>query len=197
MSKKAYIIGGIITALSAVGFFAYRKIKSFLDNFDFEFNGKSGLKIKGISGVSGLNFLLGFTLINPSSLQIKVKKYLASLYIWDGTQWVFSGKVNTPIDFIIKKGKTSIEVPFTLKLLSLPFARIPDLLNGKPVKYKLENTFKAMGFSFKEDFEGEISIPSTVTSIMQSLNLIKGIGGAPKEIAYSKTYADAPNWMLN
>jgi len=168
--RPYYIWGGLglLALVTAVG---VRSVRKFVDGFDFFYK---SFTIKNVSITSlQLEMIFRYELINNSNLSLKIKDYNAQFYLSDGSQYLFVGESKNPVNInLAANSRPIIEIPFVISLMSIPWGRIPKLLEGQPVKFKLVSSFNVAGITVREPFEDNFVLPGAAIA---AINTIKSL----------------------
>ena len=165
---KSIVIGlGLLYA----GHFLYKQIKKLIDGFDFAFK---SFRIAEAT-LTKINFEFTFDFINNSKISVPVKNLRGTFEIFNNNNWVQSGNITYPINFNFTPGTTQVKIPFSTGVFDIPWGQLTQLKEGKPIKYRFNYQLDVMGKNISDNFTDSFAVPSYVITILQSLNILKGL----------------------
>ena len=169
-SKTKKILLAIVGLLVIGGTLLGSEVKKLVDGFDFFYK---SMRIKGVT-MSKLNLEFVFDFINTSNLPIKIKNFNGNFFVLADNKWVFVGKITNPIELNIIANKTSeIKIPFEISIFSIPWAKLPEIARGQPLKYKMDINMQIMGKSFNDSHQDTFVVPTFVTTVLSTLKILK------------------------
>lgn len=174
---KKIIFGSALLAVAA-GVSFYNKVQDLTNNVKFFID---KIRIHGLVG--GISYIRLFTtvrLINQAQSNLNVNDIQVFVQYVDGANLVdLGGSLNSTNISIAANSTKAFEIGTDLKVSSIPWDKIPALLQGKAVTIRVTTSFTAFGKRITVPADQQLQLPSLVVTALQLIyppkNTVKGI----------------------